>query len=69
MGKLAYLLMPLCFWPLQAPDDNWEKYMLFYMAAIRDRFYPAPKQAAGKVTQADKPSVAAQANAAILRAA
>lgn len=48
MGKLAYLLMPLCFWPLQAPDDNWEKYMLVYMAAIRDRFYPAPKQAAGK---------------------
>ncbi|KAK9907611.1 hypothetical protein WJX75_006988 [Coccomyxa subellipsoidea] len=37
------------FKPLwQAPDDNWEKYMLVYMAAIRDRFYPAPKQAEAK---------------------
>ncbi|EIE27188.1 hypothetical protein COCSUDRAFT_55211 [Coccomyxa subellipsoidea C-169] len=33
------------FKPLwQAPGDEWEKYMLVYMAAIRDKFYPAPKQ-------------------------
>lgn len=42
-----------CFsWLVQAPGDEWEKYMLVYMAAIREKFYPAPKQAACKMTQA-----------------
>lgn len=29
---------------MQASEDSWEKYMLVYMEAIRDKFYPVPSR-------------------------
>lgn len=39
---------------MQASNDEWEKYMLVYMEAIRTKFYPAPQQAAKAVQPADE---------------
>ncbi|CAL8462842.1 g2376 [Coccomyxa elongata] len=49
----------------QAPDDEWEKYMLVYMEAIRAKFYPAPQQAA----KAEQPADEQQALPAPVKAA
>lgn len=55
----------MCLSMMQAPDDEWENYMLVYMEAIRAKFYPVPKQAA----QAEQPAEEHQALPAPLKAA
>ena len=55
----------MCLSMVQAPDDEWEEYMLVYMEAIRAKFYPMPKQAA----QVEQPAEEHQALPAPLKAA